>query len=386
MAEMSSRERVLAAINHEVPDRVPLILGVDHSTSIAQQAYRKLKQSLDFDAPEHYLHGTWRELGSVRMDEEVLIRLGSDGRGVWDRKSRAIELRNETRDAGSDYVDEFGVGQMESSPGEWFPSHHPLQGSSMEALASYPWPEGNDLSCFEGVSERARMLKDENQYAIFGAPWLIFPFERANQIQGMEKFLTYMITEPDFARALLEKFTQYFKRFVDHFIREAAVPLDIFSLGDDLGTSAGPLLSPKMYREIIKPSHAELIEFVKKRSGAKIWFHSDGDVFQLLDDFIEIGVNILNPIEKSGNMADFEGLKKRYGKKLCFCGAIDTRRLLPQGSPAQVRQEVRDVIQALAPGGGYMLAAVHTIMNDVPAENILAMVDALQEFGRYPLA
>ena len=111
MAEMSSRERVLAAINHEVPDRVPLILGVDHSTSIAQQAYRKLKQSLDFDAPEHYLHGTWRELGSVRMDEEVLIRLGSDGRGVWDRKSRAIELRNETRDAGSDYVDEFGVGE-----------------------------------------------------------------------------------------------------------------------------------------------------------------------------------------------------------------------------------------------------------------------------------
>ncbi len=141
-----------------------------------------------------------------------------------------------------------------------------------------------------------------------------------------------------------------------------------------------------MYRDLIKPSHAELIEFVKKRSGAKIWFHSDGDVFQLLDDFIEIGVNILNPIEKSGNMADFEGLKKRYGKKLCFCGAIDTRRLLPQGSPAQVRQEVRDVIQALAPGGGYMLAAVHTIMNDVPAENILAMVDALQEFGRYPLA
>ena len=131
MTEMSSRDRVLTAINHEVPDRVPLILGVDHSTSIAQQAYRKLKQNLDFDAPERYLHGSWQELGSVRVDEEVLVRLGSDGRGVWDRKPRAIELRNETRDAGSEYVDEFGVGQIESAPGEWFPSCHPLRGSSV---------------------------------------------------------------------------------------------------------------------------------------------------------------------------------------------------------------------------------------------------------------
>lgn len=115
-------------------------------------------------------------------------------------------------------------------------------------------------------------------------------------------------------------------------------------------------------------------------------FHSDGDVAPLIDDFIEMGIDILNPIQTSaGTMSDLPTLKKRYGKNIVFCGGVDSHRILPHGSVAEVREEVRRVIEALGPGGGCMVGAVHTVMNDVPPENVLAMVDAVEEFGKYPL-
>lgn len=146
------------------------------------------------------------------------------------------------------------------------------------------------------------------------------------------------------------------------------------------------MISPEMYRKILKPLHADFIQFIKARTKAKVFFHTDGDVFPLIHDFIEIGVDILNPIQTSaGRMSDLEGLKRRYGKNIVFCGGIDTHRILPHGTPEQVREEVRRVIQILGPGGGYMVASVHTVMDDVPPENVLAMVDAVEEFGHYPL-
>ncbi|MCK5319408.1 MAG: hypothetical protein KAJ55_15965, partial [Anaerolineales bacterium] len=155
---------------------------------------------------------------------------------------------------------------------------------------------------------------------------------------------------------------------------------------DDLGTQTSMLMSPKMYRDILKPIHADYIAFIKVHTTAKIFFHSDGDVFPLIEDFIEIGVDILNPIQTSaGKMSNLAELKKRYGREIVLCGGVDTHTILPHGTPEQIREEVRRVIENLAPGGGFIAAAVHTIMNDVPPENILAMVDAIEEFGRYPL-
>lgn len=146
------------------------------------------------------------------------------------------------------------------------------------------------------------------------------------------------------------------------------------------------MISPRMYRQILKPFHAEFIEFIKARTRAKIFFHTDGDVFDLIEDFVEMGVDILNPIQTSaGKMSDLQGLKERYGKNIVFCGAIDTQHILPSGTPQEVRQEVKRVINILGEGGGYMVASVHTVMNEVPPQNILAMVDAVEEFGYYPL-
>lgn len=205
-------------------------------------------------------------------------------------------------------------------------------------------------------------------------------------MQGMDTFLLNMARDPDFARALLEKIAVYCKQLMGRFLEELGDNVDIIKIGDDLGTQESLMISPKMYREILKPVHADFISFIKARTKAKIFFHSDGDVAPLIEDFIEMGVDILNPIQTSaGSMSDLPSLKKRFGSNIVFCGGIDTHRVLPFGTTEEVRQEVRRVIQILGPGGGCMIGAVHTVMNDVPPENVLAMVDAVEEFGHYPL-
>jgi uroporphyrinogen decarboxylase len=144
------------------------------------------------------------------------------------------------------------------------------------------------------------------------------------------------------------------------------------------------MISPTSYREMLKPVHADLIAFIKTKTKAKIFFHSDGDIFDLVPDLVEIGVDILNPIQSgAGRMSELGLLKKTYGKSMTFCGAIDTQRILPYGTPNEVRAEVRRVIGLLGDGGGYMLGAVHTVMDEVPAGNVLAMCDAVREFGAY---
>ncbi|RME05452.1 MAG: hypothetical protein D6803_08895 [Anaerolineae bacterium] len=383
---MTPRERVLAAINHEEPDRVPIILGVSNATSIKMPTYQGIKKLLGIEAPDEYLYD-WPELGTAKPDEETMRRLHSDVRGVTDLEPEHIRKRNREREPHTPYIDSWGSGQVEITPGHWFPGVHPMaEASTIEEIENYPWPDMSDPTRIAHVREQARRLAEENQYAIMATPWLLFPFERAHAMQGMDVFLLNMAANPDFAKALLRKILDLCKDLMGRFLAELGDNVDIIKIGDDLGTQSSLMISPKMYREFLKPLHAEFIQFIKERTHAKVFFHTDGDVFPLIEDFIEIGVDILNPIQTSaGKMANLPELKKRFGKNLVFCGAIDTHRILPYGTPEEVRQEVRRVIEILGPGGGYMVASVHTIMDDVPPENVLAMVDAVEEFGRYPL-
>jgi uroporphyrinogen decarboxylase len=384
---MTSRERVLTVMEHAQPDRIPLVIGVSNATGIKMKPYQGIKDIIGVQAPDEYIYD-WPELGTAAIDEDTMRRLHSDVRGVLDLEPAEVRKRNSERDPHSDYVDSWGSGQTEIGPDDWFPSVHPLpQARTAADLDAYEgWPDMSDPSRIAHVGETARRLAEDKQFAIMATPWLLFPFERAYAMQGMEAFLLNMAMDADFARALLEKIASYCKQLMGPFLDELGDNVDIIKIGDDLGTQKSLMISPKMYREILKPVHADFISFIKARTKAKIFFHSDGDVVPLIEDFIEMGVDILNPIQTSaGSMSDLPALKKRFGKDIVFCGGIDTHRILPFGSVADVRQEVRRVMQILGPGGGCMIGAVHTIMNDVPPENVLAMVDAVEEFGRYPL-
>lgn len=388
MSPLTPRERVLTAINHEEPDRVPLIFGVDHTTGISMRAYQRLTSHLGIEAEDRYIYD-WPELGAADPDEAVLRYLGSDARGVHDLFPQETYLHNRNRPEGAPYYDDWGVGQPEIAPGEYYPGIHPLKDAQTVAeLESYPnWPNMDDPTRFAHVRQRAAQLAQENRYAIFASPWLLFPFERACQLQGLDIALMNMVTHPDFIRALLEKITTLCKTHMRNFLKALNGNVDVIMIGDDLGTQENLLISPQMYRQILKPIHADWITFIKSHTDAKVFFHTDGDITSLLDDLVEIGVDILNPIQTSaGRMSDLSTLKERYGKRLCFCGAIDTQHILPRGSREEVRQEVRRVINLLGPNGGYLVASVHSILNEVPVENIVAMVEAIEAYGFYPLS
>lgn len=385
---MTPRERVRATLNHEEPDRVPLVIGVSNATGIKMKPYQAIKQLANIEAPDQYLY-QWPELGTAAIDEATMLRLHSDVRGVLDLPPAQTIERNRRRAPHTPYIGPWGSGQIETASGEWFPGLHPLaSATTIEEIEAYAgWPDVNDPTRIAHVQATAQHLAEQNQFAILATPWLLFPLERAFAMQGMDVFLLNMALYPDFAQALLLKITEICKGLMAPFLAALGDNVDMIKIGDDLGTQESLLISPKMYREVLKPIHADYIRFIKERTKAKLFFHTDGDVFPLIEDFVEIGVDVLNPIQTSaGKMSDLSALKKRYGREIVFCGGIDTHRVLPRGTPAEVRQEVRRVMNLLGPGGGYMVASVHTIMNDVPAENVLAMVDAVAEFGTYPLS
>ena len=384
---MTSRDRVLTVLNHEEPDRVPIVIGVSNATGIKMQPYQGIKRIIGVEAPDKFLY-QWPELGTAEVDEATMARLHSDVRGVLDLEPATTRRRNQNRHPHDDCIDSWGSGQLEVTPGYWFPGIHPLiDATTVEELENYPyWPDMNDPSRVAHVADDARRLAVQNEYAIMATPWLLFPFERAHAMQGMEAFLLNMAMYPDFARALLEKIAGYCKVLMGRFLNELGDNVDIIKIGDDLGTQESLMISPQMYRDLLMPIHADFIDFIKARTSAKIFFHSCGDVFPLIEDFIDIGVDILNPIQtSSGKMSDLAALKKRFGRNIVFCGGIDSHRILPYGSVEEVRQEVHRVIDLLGAGGGTMIGAVHTVMDDVPPENVLAMVDAVEEFGHYRL-
>jgi uroporphyrinogen decarboxylase len=370
---------VLCALQHEEPDRVPIVLGASNATGMRMGAYRRLREHLGLEREDRYLYD-WPELGTASIDEEVLLRLGSDVRGVLDAHPDELLTRNRQREPGTPFFDAWGIGQVEIRPGEWLPGIHPLaDAKSIADIDGYAgWPDPSDHSRVSQVREQAEALTRDGTFAILATPWLLFPLERAFALQGMDRFLLNLASNPDFAEALLHKIAEVCKALMAPFLLELGEHVDMIKIGDDLGTQTSLLMSPEMYRRLVKPIHADYIEFIKQRTRAKVFFHTDGDVFDLVEDFIQIGVDILHPIQTSaGKMSDLRALKSTYGEEVVFCGAIDTHRILPHGSPDEVTEEVRRVIEFLGPGGGYMLAAVHTIMDEVPPENILAMVDAV---------
>ena len=386
---MTSRERVLTALAHEEPDRVPIVVGPSHSTGMQMPVYRGLKEMLGVDAPDEYVYD-WPELGTAALDEETYRRLHADVRGVLPGLPTAVRERNAARPPGTPYVDDWGHMQTEVEPGVWHPGPHPFRdAATIEEIEHYPWPDPSDRSRVAHVRAEAQRLRartGDDEVAVIGVPWLLFPLERAFAMQGLDGFLLNLAMEPDFAEALLRKTAAVCTALIGPFLDEVGDLLDIVKIGDDLGTQDSLLMSPATYRRVLKPIHADYLAFIRARTSAKVMFHSCGDVEPLLDDLVEIGVDVLGPVQASaGRLADFASLKRRYGKALAFCGGIDTHRVLPRGTPDEVRAEVRRVIGLLAPGGGYLLGAVHTIMRDVPPENVIAMVDAAVEHGRYPL-
>ncbi len=378
---MTSRERVLCALNHEEPDRVPVFFGTSGATTMLVPGYERLKGYLNIQSETRALS---KALQYARIDEQVMVRFGSDGRPLVPRPTPSVLRRDISNRA---FVDEWGI-TWQMTPGNLYyeVAASPLKGLTLDDLDRYPWPDLSHPARFEGLAEEARVLHDETPYAVVYVSG-ISPFEQIYMIRSLDAWMMDLATDPDFVHALMRRVTDLMLAGVTRFLEEAGQYIDVIVMGDDLGTQSAPMISPAMYRRMIKPYHAELMAAIKSKTRARIFFHSDGNIYPLIGDLIEVGVDLLNPVQVSArDMGDTARLKREFGDRLAFCGAIDTQWALPYGTPDDVRREVRRRIKDLAPGGGYVLAAVHCIQPDVPPENVCAMFDEAQVAGRYPLA
>jgi uroporphyrinogen decarboxylase len=262
----------------------------------------------------------------------------------------------------------------------------PLKEATLEDLEGYPWPDPLDEGLTEGVEEEAKELYENSDYAIVGSSGLSQSiFEQSWYLRGMDTLLMDFMTDKEFAHALLGKVTEIQKLKYGRFLDKAGKYLDVVRVSDDLGMQTGPLMSSQLYREMIKPYHKDYFCFIKGKTDAKLLLHCCGSVSTLIDDFIDVGVDILNPLQVSAANMDCPDLKRKFGDRLSFWGAIDTQQILPYGSPEEVREEVRGRIRELGLGGGFIPSAVNSIQHDVPPQNIVAMYEAIKEYGRYPL-
>jgi uroporphyrinogen decarboxylase len=343
-------------------------------------AYDRLKAHLGLQTETRVF---WRALQYALLDEEVMLRFGADGRLLQPDPAPST-LERDLPDGS--FIDSWGI-HWQRSPGSPYYeiAEHPLGHASLEDIARYPWPELAHPGRFTGLKGRAKAIQEAGcaVVALSG----VSPFEYCYMLRGVERWFTDLAADPDFATALLRQVSGLQKAAAARLLEEAGEYIDVVVMGDDLGSQNAPLLSPAMYRRLVKPFHADLVETIKARTKAKVFYHSDGAIYPLLGDLVEVGVDLLNPVQVSArDMGDTARLKKEFGRRLSFCGAIDTQDVLPHGSPQDVRREVRRRIQDLAPGGGYILAAVHCIQPDVPPENVVAMLEEALVAGRYPLA
>lgn len=381
---MSSRERVITALAHREPDRVPL------SMSITIDAYNDLKQYLGIEIEDdkpsvgHWTDVPIHPLVNEKFGLDVFwLRMGSPK-----KKHFAAPTDPNMR------IDEWGIEwkKVALPKGGYYYEmcKHPLKDATIADLEDYPWPDPNDPGRVEGLREYLKHIHDDTEFAIlakFGGA----VFETAWYLRGMEQFFTDLVENPEFVHALFKKLMTIQMGMDKVGLEAAGEYVDILRLsGEDLGSQESTLISLPMFRRMLRPYLQELWAYAKttllsKNPNAKIMLHSCGAIRPFIPDWIEMGLDILDPVQPNAKGMDPFELKRDFGDKLSFHGGIDAQHVLPFGTPEEVAMHTRKYIQALAPGGGYIVAPVHNVQGDVSAENIVAMRDAVEEFGYYPI-
>jgi uroporphyrinogen decarboxylase len=382
---MMPRERVHKALNHQEADRIPIDLG-GFQTGIHRKAYESLLNHLGLNETISILDPVQQ---IVVPSETILKRFHADVRYVTAHGPHDFQANIEINDRGGkkwhDLCDEFGV--VWSMPDEQMLymdiSHHPLAHANLKGIESYPFPNGGDPSRFTGVREKALQLRTNTPYALSSGICGV-SYEICWYMRGMEQWFMDMKEDQRLCEALIDRTSQYWVDWMHRFLGEVGDVLDVIMIGDDLTGQDGPLFSPQFYRDVVRPRQQRIIDVIKRKSDCKIWYHTCGDCSVYIPDLIEMGVDILNPVQiNTAGMQPAE-LKKKYGKDLVFWGGgIDSQRVLPFASPDEVRKAVKNNVTILKHGGGYVFNNVHNIQPGVPPENIIALFEAAYEFGFY---
>jgi uroporphyrinogen decarboxylase len=371
------RERILAALNHEQPDRVPIDFGGAEFTTITLAGYERLKAYLGVTAPTapmSIIHSV------AHPAEEILERFGVDARNV---QPGTYEGGVDRRIDDNNYVDIFGVlwKRTESDIDQHFlHKGGPFTEGKLtvERVEAFDWPDGRNPGLAKGVKERVAEIRALGDYAVC----LYLPggvIHRGYAMRGFEAYLKDLYRRPEALQRLMDKLCDFWCDTAESVI-EAAGPenVDIVYFGEDLGTQDGCMFDPDgIYATYLKPRHRRMVETVKGLTDnkVKVCFHCCGSAYHFIPHLIEIGIDALNPVQVTAKNMEPERLKAEFGDRLSFWGGINTQRILPFGTPEEVAAETRRMIGILGKGGGYVLNSVHNIQAEVPPENVIAMFE-----------
>ena len=400
---MNSRERVLAAINHREPDRVPIDLGGTRQSGMAASTYHRVKQHLGINTPTR-MFDVYQMIAEI--ERPVMERFGADCVDLLP-KSVAFGIRNENWKRW-----QFPNGFDVEVPGGFDPivepdgsivlkdtdgalvAKMPRGGCYLDRMQKYPGaahadPETLDLPLLSSedgdhYGAQAEAYDESTDYAIIarmGPPYELFWGLGTGDFQS---WMVTLATEPDYVHALYEKLTETWLENLRRLHAAVGDRAHVLQFNDDLGTQDAPFISVGMFRELIMPYYQRGLDWVHQHTPWKVFMHNDGAIFELIPSLLEMGIDVLNPVQTTAKGMDPARLKEEFGDRLVFWGAAcDCQGTLSSGTPEEVAREVEQNVRILAPGGGYVLASVHNIQAGVPPENVIAMFDTALSCGRY---
>ncbi len=397
---MNHRERVVASIRHQEPDRMPVDLGGMRSTGIMAMAYAEFKRHLGIDEGDLYVFDTGQQLAYVeapvreRLGCDVLILDGGLLAGWRDYRlpngmpaKICADFITEPDGQGGEYaLDDSGrrVSHRPASSYYFDTTYRPLaEATSIEDLDRYDWPILTD-EYLTKLQKEARRLYTETDYAILGSFGGNF-LEGGQGLRGWDNFMMDLAGNRPFAEAILDRLLTRHLRNVELYLDAVGDYIQIIQMGDDLGTQAGPQIRPRLYYDVIQPRQKELWTKIHRlKPQVAVFLHCCGGVYELIPGIIDAGCDVLNPVQINAKGMDPVRLKREFGGKLTFWGGgCDTQQVLPFGTPEQVYEHTRHQIEIFKPGGGFIFCQVHNIQASVPLENMAAMYQAVRDHWAY---
>jgi uroporphyrinogen decarboxylase len=386
---MNSRERLETALELKDPDRVPIDLG-SIVTGITTAANDALKKHLGIQSEDPIVD---RIQQLALPSDPLLERLRVDTRYIYLSASRDwhdIELPDNT------YQDEFGVKRtaaIDPDTGrvlyyDFVVGTAPLAHvATAQEMAKIDWPDPHDVARYAGLEEKARNLYENTDYAILiNAIGSIFEFSW--YLRGFEQFYTDIALDPGIVEALLDGMLEYQSAMFGEILDRAGPYVSVVMVGEDLGTQRGPVISEEVYKRIVWPRQKKFYDFIRSKTDAPLFYHSCGSIVPMIPHLIDAGINALHPVQPmaagmGGGEGEREWLKKEYGGKITFWGGLDQQGVFPFGTPEEVRDATKRLLDVFMPGGGYVFCTGHNIQKGVPPENVLAAYDTAYEYGRY---
>lgn len=402
---MNHRQRVITALRHQEPDRVPIDLGGTTDSTVMAVTYRRLREHLKLGPGKIRVADIYQHTALV--EEDVRQALGVDVRFVPDEPDEwrpgilpdgspaefPAKFLPQRQDDSSQVVFDAAGNVVLKMPrgGHYFdPVYSPLADATsvqeiehyIDAIESYDRPSHLDKS-YEELARKAQGLRENSDYLLVG----FFGghiFQASQSLRGWETFLMDLLVNRTFAEALMDQLAEANIRRFARYAETVGRFVDVIQFEDDLGMQDRPIIRPDLYRRVVKPYHAKLFQFVKSNCKAYLLLHTDGAVAPFIPDFIEMGVDALNPVQVSAAGMDTRKLKREFGNAITFWGGgCDSQTVLPFGKPEDVADEVKRRIDDLAPGGGFVFGPIHNVQTEVPAENIVAMFETARKYGVY---